>query len=162
MKKPHRRTHQLSRIRKRFAYSIDDVAKLFSVSKGTVHNWLKAGLKTIDHRRPYLIHGGDLFYYLKSRKESRKQPCGPSQIYCLRCRCPRRPYGMMVDVEFLNQVFAQVRGLCEECDVRMNRRSSVPNLAETLKAFDHVTLLNPHLIERLPPSLNCYLKDNKQ
>lgn len=68
------------------------------------------------------------------------------------------PYGLMVDVTFRNQATAQISGLCCKCETRINRISSLAKLTGMLKAFDQVTLLNPRLIERLPPSLNCYLE----
>ncbi len=159
MKRTRGRKLRLSRIRKFQSYYIDEVTRLLGVATSTVRHWIRNGLHVITTDRCYLIHGGTLYDFLKARQTQRKRACGPGEFYCLRCRAPRKPFGLMVEIVACNDLMTQIRALCETCDAKMNRRCSVAKLAETLKPFDDITLLSPRLIECLPPSLNCHSKE---
>jgi hypothetical protein len=162
VKPPNRKPARLSVIRKRYTYEVGEIAKLLGVCKGTVRHWIKAGLKPIDTSRPLLIKGEVLSTFLSARRETRRTKCQPNEMYCLRCREPRQPLGLMVDVTLRNEKTAQLSGICGTCDARLNRAASVINLAETLKAFDQYTLRNPHLLERLPPSLSYHFPEHEK
>ena len=73
------------------SYSVEDAARVLGVHKNTVANWLKNGLRAIDDRRPIVIQGRVLRTYLEERHRTRKKRCGHGELYCLRCRAPRRP-----------------------------------------------------------------------
>ena len=78
-------------------YTVEEVARLFGTHKNTVRAWVKAGLPTCDSKRPMLILGRDLPAYLQARRTRNKRPCKPGEIYCVRCRAPKRPAGDMAE-----------------------------------------------------------------
>jgi len=78
-------------------YSVEDIARLFSVHKNTVRSWLKQGLATIDDRQPMLILGRELLRFVQERRRKAKQTCGPGRIFCIACRAPKMPAGKMAD-----------------------------------------------------------------
>ena len=80
-------------------YTVEDVARLFGKHKNTVRAWVKAGLPTCDSKRPTLILGRELAAYLLERRTKNKQPCQPDEIYCVRCRAPKRPAGDMAEYQ---------------------------------------------------------------
>ena len=43
------------KVKKHRSYTVDEVARLLSVHKGTVRRWTKNGLKVLDDQRPLLI-----------------------------------------------------------------------------------------------------------
>jgi len=101
-------------------YTIAEAAARVGAHKHTVSRWIAAGLPTTDDKRPLLIHGEDLRAFLKAR-EPPKQPCGPGEFYCLRCRAPKRPAGGMVDYIPKNAMRGLLRGICPKCDGLIHR-----------------------------------------
>ena len=73
------------------SYAVEEIARLFDVHRNTVREWIKAGLQTIDDKRPVLILGHELIAFLQARRVSKKKPCGPGQMYCVRCPPPTIP-----------------------------------------------------------------------
>jgi hypothetical protein len=160
--KMRRRKHNASRIREKHCYTVEEVADLLNTHKNTVRLWMKQGLRRIDDTKPYLIHGLDLKAFLTKRQQSAKQPCKAGEIYCFRCRCPRKPWEGIVDVTFLNQKTAQLTGICSVCEGKLNRRTSITKMDEHYKTFHIQQLVDSRIIASLPPSPHCYLlKENR-
>ena len=155
--KTRRRKHNPSRIREKHCYTVEEVADLLSTHKNTIRSWMKQGLRRIDDAKPYLIHGIDLKAFIIQRQQSAKKPCQMGEIYCFRCRTPRKPWESIVDVTFLNQKTAQLTGICSVCEGKLNRRTSVTALEDHSKTFHIQQLVNSRIIASLPPSLHCYL-----
>ena len=122
--------HRLAKIHR--SYRVDEVARLYDVHANTVRQWLKAGLRTIDSGRPALIHGTDLRAFHQDRRQRRKRPCQPGEMYCMRCRVPRRPAGDLVDYLRQSERVGSLVGICPHCEALMYRRVSVARLAEAL------------------------------
>jgi hypothetical protein len=55
-KRPHakKRTHNTRLIKRDYAYFISEIADLLKLHRNAVRRWLKAGLLTIDDRRPVI------------------------------------------------------------------------------------------------------------
>ena len=70
------------------SYSVDEAARALGVSKKTVRRWIKAGLPTIDNKRPMLVHGGALIHLGNGRRKAR-QKLLPGEFFCFGCRAPR-------------------------------------------------------------------------
>src|SRR5688572_18012676 len=86
------------------AYSVDEAARTLGAHKNSVRGWIKAGLPTIDSRRPTLILGSELRRFLEARRKSSRRPCPPGHFYCFRCRQPQLPAAGMVDFVARNNV----------------------------------------------------------
>src|ERR1039458_10819553 len=76
-------------------YTVGEIAHLFDTHKNTVRRWIKTGLPTCDEKRPILILGQDLASFIQARRARNKQTCRPGEIYCVRCRRPKSPWGDM-------------------------------------------------------------------
>ena len=132
-------------------YSVEDAARLYGVHRNTVRNWIKQGLKTCDTKRPILILGRDLAAFLQARRARNKRPCGPSQLYCMRCRVPQAPAGAMVDYQPLTATSGNLVAICPACGALMYRRASLAKLA----AFRHLLDLTlPQALSRISESLS--------
>lgn len=107
------------------SYTVEELADLFDVHKGTVRSWIKAGLTPIDDGRPLILLGADVRQFLKERRERGKRPCRPGELYCLPCREPRRPAGDMIECLPINATTGNLRGICPVCDRLMHRRASL-------------------------------------
>ena len=130
-------------------YSVEEAAALFGVHKNTVRNWIKCGLPLLDDRRPSLILGDDLRRFLRKKRQSRKRRCKRFEIYCLRCRAPKRPAGDMADYSRLSDSAGRLVGLCPDCNGVMNRYVNVASLAEIRAVLDvSIPIAEKHINKR--------------
>ena len=139
-------------------YTIDEVARTLGVHRNTVRHWIKAGLPVIDDKRPILMLGGDLAQFLLRRREARRQPCGPGQLYCLKCRKPQEPAGRMADFEASSATSGALVGICPACNRLMYRRVSIARLSDVVGALDvHLRQAQAGLKDTAIPNVNCHL-----
>src|SRR5947207_2849355 len=131
-------------------YTVDEVARLFGIHKGTVRHWVKLGLPTTDEQRPMLILGRDLRAFIEQRRAASKRPCAPGQIYCVRCRTPRDPAPGLVECRARGPSFDLV-GICPNCGTLMYRRVSLRNFIESVGSLQ-VTL--PEGLSRIDKRLS--------
>jgi hypothetical protein len=118
------------------SYTVEEAARLFGTHKNTVRAWVKAGLPTCDGKRPILILGCELAGYLKARRTKNKRPCQPGEIYCVRCRAPKRPAGDMAEYLPITESLGNLEGICPDCDGMIYRRASVAKLAQIRGKLD--------------------------
>jgi hypothetical protein len=64
-------SHRLLKIHRN--YTVGEVADILGTHKNTVRSWIKAGLSTIDNKRPTLILGHELIAFLQARRARRKK-----------------------------------------------------------------------------------------
>jgi hypothetical protein len=144
-------------------YKVEGIALLLGVHKNTVRAWIKGGLPICDPKRPILILGRELRIFLQHRRTSRKRPCRPGELYCLRCRAPKSPAGDMVDCESVTEKIANLTAICPDCECIMNRRVSLAKLA-SIQPKMGVTF--PQVLRRLgesyQPSVNSDLDRETQ
>ena len=143
---PKRLNPNLAKIHRN--YTVEEVASLYGVHRNSVRAWIKAGLPLCDTRRPALILGADLRDYLKAKRQARKRRCKDDELFCLRCRAPKRPAEGMVDFIPLTETTGRISGLCPECTGVMNRYCSVSGLDRIRQKLDvHVPKLLQHISE---------------
>lgn len=140
-------------------YTVEEVAGLYGVFKGTVRAWIKSGLPTLNDKRPMLILGSDLVAFHQARRTKNKQKCKPGEIYCVRCRMPKNPAGDMADYRIITEKIGNLEAICPDCDKIMNRRVSLTKL-EHVRGEMTITLPQAlrHIIESNQPSVNSDLK----
>lgn len=117
-------------------YSVEEVARLLDLHRNTVRQWIKLGLPVCDGRKPTLILGRDLIAFVQARRSGSKRPCQRGEIFCMRCRVPRRPAGDMVDCEALTDRVGNLIGICPVCDALMYRKVSLARLDEVRGQLD--------------------------
>mgnify|MGYP003577123395 CR=1 FL=1 len=109
-------------------YTVEEIARLFTIHRNTVRNWLKNGLASIDQTRPILVHGQELIRYLDDRRKRAKRRCEAGQLYCFRCRVPQRPALNIADLVPVSESVGNLKGICPVCETIMNRRVSMAHL----------------------------------
>lgn len=123
-------------IRAARTYTIEEAATALGVSTVTVRAWVKAGLPIMKAERPYLILGEALREFLQCRSAKAKKRLQPDQLYCLACKAPRAPMGMLVDLVVQNGQTARLVGLCDVCGGTCNRMISRSASDQFAKIFE--------------------------
>mgnify|MGYP005751237847 CR=1 FL=1 len=118
------------------SYTIPEVAEVLGCSTRTVRNWAGMGLRVLNDNRPFLIIGDDLKTFLAAQSASKKVKLGPNELFCLSCKVPRQPLGMMADVIRQTGTISRLVGLCEVCGGTCNRMISARALPEFARIFD--------------------------
>lgn len=141
------------------SYTVEEVADLYDVFKGTVRNWIKAGLPVLNDKRPMLILGKDLAAFHQARRTKNKQKCKPGEIYCVRCRAPKIPAGNMADYRIITAKIGNLEAICPDCDKIINRRVSLATL-ELIRGKLDISLPQAlqHITDSNQPSVNSDLK----
>jgi hypothetical protein len=141
------------------SYTVEEIARLFAIHKNTVRRWLKAGLQTIDDKRPMLTLGRDLSAFLRSRRAGKKQHCGIGQLYCVRCHLPKFPAGGMADYLPLSEKLGNLAAICPDCGFIMHRCVSTARIEEVRGKMD---ITFPQALRQLgeisQPTVNSDLK----
>jgi hypothetical protein len=120
-----------------------------------VRAWVKTGLPTCDGKRPILILGGELAGYLKARRTKNKRPCQPGEIYCVRCRAPKQPFGSMADYVPITESLGNLEGICPDCQGMIYRRASLAKLAQIRGKLDiTITEARRQVSESNSPTVN--------
>ncbi len=127
------------------SYTISEVAKLFNRTPSTVRRWIMRGLPVLPETSPRLICGEELKRWLSAIWDAKKQPCAIDEMYCVKCRRPRRLKPESVKAAPLSSKTATVSGNCGVCGTPMQQARSISKLPETIAAMKARTRLDPHL-----------------
>lgn len=115
-------------------YQVVEIANLFGIHKNSVRVWIKQGLSRIDESKPYLIRGDRLRQFLEERRSKNKCKCQIDEIYCVKCRSAKKPFGNMVDYnQSIKGGISNIMGICPDCGSRIFRRTS----ERTFKLIQH-------------------------
>jgi hypothetical protein len=144
------------RIKIHRSYTVDEIARLLGCHKNTVRTWLKQGLIAIDRRRPLLVLGAQLSRFLQDRRQRSRQRCAPGEIYCVKCRMPRRPAGDMADYLPITTALGNLRGICPTCEILIHRRVSWVRINE-IRGELEITIpqAQSHIRESRSLSVSC-------
>lgn len=144
------------------SYTVEEIVNLFGKHKNTVSGWIKAGLPTLDDKRPMLIPGQALYAFLQAKRTKHKRPCKPGELYCVRCRAPKSPAGDMADYQTVTETLGNLIGICPVCDKIMNRRVSMAKLGQVRGQMD-ITMPQAlqHIVESNQPTVNSDLRQEQ-
>ena len=149
--------HRLVKIHRN--YTVEEIARLFSMHKNTILRWIKDGLVTIDNKRPMLILGDVLVEFIKKRRTKNKQTCKPGELYCVRCHVPRPAGEDMAEYSPINEKTGNLIAICPACYSTMNRRVSLAKIGEVRGNID-ITFPEElrHIVDSSKPSVNSDLR----
>jgi excisionase family DNA binding protein len=135
------------RVKLHYSYTIDEAARALGAHKHTVRAWTVAGgLPLVRRQRPVLIAGSALRDFLSARRARSKVELGPGQIYCLSCRSPKTPAGLMADYKPLTAYTGNLAGLCPDCDRLIHR---VVSLSKIDVVRGNLDIAFPQALERI-------------
>ena len=138
------------------SYTVTELAERLGVHKHTVRDWIRKSLPVIDGAKPTLILGGEFQAWWAKQRKAEKRPCQPGQMFCFKCREPKRPALDMVEYAATNAVTGNLKGLCETCGTVMHQRARLANIAARMPGMDvQITQAPSRIVERAHPSPNC-------
>jgi hypothetical protein len=157
-----KRTYNLNLIKRNMTYEAHELAKRYGISRATVWQWKKAGLRPIENCRPYLFHGSDIAAFLGSRQNRRRATCQLHEMYCFKCRAPRPAWGGMADLRPKTASIGKLSALCGTCETPMHRNMSLKKLPEFEKALLIQTQGEPRISDCSVPCVKPhFIKDNQ-
>jgi len=118
------------------SYTVEEAALVLGRSIPTIRSWIKKGLPVLRSQIPHLILGADLREYLEKAQKTRKTPLQSDELYCLKCRKPRKPYGGLADYIPATVSKGRLEGLCSVCSSICNRFTSQSQLPKFIDIFD--------------------------
>jgi hypothetical protein len=127
-------------------YSARDVMALYEISRNTLLNWEKAGLKVVP--RPShpalngkfgkLYRGCDLNAFHKQRQLDRARLAMPGEFYCLPCRAHMAMTGLSVSLCTVTGRGGRVTWTCPECESSAVLTMSGPRIDSHIAAGVHI------------------------
>jgi hypothetical protein len=132
------------RVKLHRTYTVPEAAACLGVHRNTIRRYLRNGLSPTDKKRPVLILGAVLRQFLEERRAAGRQSCQPGEMYCLRCKGPRRPAGDMADYIPMTAATGNLRAMCADCELLMHRRVALANLRAVMPGIE-ITIQQPSL-----------------
>jgi len=124
------------RLRSAQTYSVPELARALSVSTGTVRGWIRQGLPVLNMQRPTLIVGSEAKNFLSERRQAKKRPLLPDEVYCLSCKEPRKFFDNLVQLEQVPGKSARITGFCATCEGLASRVVGAAQIANLDNFFE--------------------------
>jgi len=121
------------------SYTVEEAAEVLNVTPQTIRAWGKQGLQILRKNRPHFFMGFCLKAFLDTRLKQSKRPLKIYEVFCPRCREPRKPYGMMADFIPINSTRGRISTLCSVCECQCSRLVGVKSLYAISEKLEIVT-----------------------
>jgi len=131
-----KRKPDLRRIRTSKTYNLPEIAELMDRDIATIRAWVKNGLPLLSVQKPVLVSGKALKDWLQQVWASKKRTCQADELFCFKCRKPRKAMPGSVRIVRRNEKTVSVKGRCAVCNTRMNQTRSLSKLPELQVTFD--------------------------
>ena len=112
------RTYRSVRAKGNQVYSVEEVTELYEISKNTVSNWIKNGLKPADEAIPRLFRGAELtrFHDDRDRPLNRTRP---GEFKCFGCKIAVYPEVSTVSLSSTASHTLMGEATCPDCGGKM-------------------------------------------
>ena len=98
------------RVKIHYNYTVDEAAEVTGKHPHTIRRWIDSkALPALTERRPHLIIGSVLHAYLAAPKPGSAR-LKPGELYCVKCRLPKRPALDMADYVPINDQTGNLKG----------------------------------------------------
>jgi len=141
------KNYLLKNIKTRESYTTKRISQDVNVHPRTVQEWYKEGLQPIENQRPYLVMGYEIKRFLEKKLQKHKCKLQPDEFYCTKCREAVRPTDNDVWIEISSRTIGNqgykaltVKGVCENCNSRINRFSHAGKLKEIQEMFNVIEI----------------------
>ncbi len=103
------------RVKRHRVYSVDDLMKLYKVSRNTVSNWVMAGLIPSDKQRPHRFRGDVLIRFHAARRAQLTRGLGPGEFKCFGCKAAVIPSPVSVAKRYSRTGGLRLDACCPDC-----------------------------------------------
>lgn len=141
------KTYVIKNIKTRESYTTKRISQEIGVHPRTVQEWVKEGLKPIENSSPYYFMGYEIKRFLEEKLKSRKIKLNPDEFYCTKCRKAVRPTDKDVWISVSSRTIGNqgfkattVKGICENCNSRINRFSHTGRVDEVKRLFNVIEI----------------------
>ena len=124
------------RLRSAQTYTVPELARALAKSTSTVRGWISQGLPALTTQRPTLIVGSEAKEFLTERRQAKKHPLCPDEVYCLSCKAPRKFFENMVQLEQVPGKPARITGFCATCEGSASRVVGAAQIGELERFFE--------------------------
>lgn len=125
----------LQRIRPTKIYSLQEIAETLDRKIGTVRYWVYLGMPVTVQQRPKLVLGADIKKWHQDRQKAKKRRCLPNEMFCFRCRAPRKPMPESTRIVEKNEKTVSITSICDCCGQHMCRIGSASRILEIRNEF---------------------------
>lgn len=141
------KTYKTKNIKTRESYTTKRIAQEIGVHQRTVQEWIKQGLIPIENSRPYYFMGYELKKFLEGKLGKRKTKLQADEFYCTKCREAVRPTDNDAWLVISQRTIGKqgfkaitIKGICENCNSKINRFSHSGNLEAIKETFNVVDI----------------------
>lgn len=101
-------------------YLVEGVMELFAVSRNTVSNWVRQGLRPSDEAQPYVFRGAELIRFHKIR-QARRTGLARGFFHCMRCKEAVVPQLPELSIAEERPKVFRARARCPDCDAALSK-----------------------------------------
>lgn len=126
------RSYDWQRVRSHRPYTVESLAALYGINVATVRRWIRRDgldIAIVARERPLILSGKLTREWMRKREDDRKQPCGPSEVYCVACKQPRCLRDGTAHVILHKHPKMTVEGECNSCGLTLRRFANVAERA---------------------------------
>lgn len=145
------RSYGAVRPKKNLVYAVEDVLTLYDITRNTLTNWIKAGLRPVDDQRPQVFRGAELIRFHAERAFSNRRHLRAGEFKCTRCKSRVVPDIDTVGIDAGHKGRFLARGRCPDCGGQVVRLLDAPTCTAYKSCIETSTsLCTLHEEEELP------------
>ena len=128
------RKYDPTKARRHWVYAREELCAMYSVSDGTITNWIRIGLEPIDSRRPQLFAGYKLRQFLTNMRWPGGRPPQNGRLFCSICLGFKALVAETIQTPSADTTCLSVTGLCTDCHNMLQAEIKSGDLAEIFAA----------------------------
>jgi pyruvate formate lyase activating enzyme len=92
----------------------------------------------LKHKEMPTLDEREICNFLEDRKNARKVPCKIDELYCLKCKKPKKAYDNKIALNPNGKNKVNVIAECITCRTKTHKSQGIENIAEILKYYQAV------------------------
>lgn len=134
-----KRKYDYRRVKSNRPYTLATLAKLFGVHSATVRGWIKKdglSVAVVGQSHSIILHGAKVKAWMKAREKAKRRPCAPDEMFCTRCKEPRKIAEGSFRIKSGNTQKVTAIGDCIICGLTLRNFNIASNLDDLKRRYD--------------------------